>query len=245
MPTLRDEKMRALQDLIGRDNAAKLVSSLKERDQMASNLGIGYKSTEPVNDTEIADALKDALTNLFGETPETETAETEKCTPGTKDGKYMSKKAESKKKIEIELEDEEEEEGDEEEDEAMEDEEEMSDDDMILSTAEIKAIAGEVAKAMASSMSELKAELKGMYTKKKSRDDDAVVSTLKEYTDTQNEFGEKVVEILEELLTRVKSLEEHGTGYSPSSSASNVSNMRQVHNMTPEQHVENWLFSNR
>lgn len=228
-PTLRTEKMRALQELIGNDGAQQLLSSLKERDQMADDMGIGFKSAGgPMNEAQ--EALKDAMLQLFGAAPEAadDEATSEKCTPGTKDGKYTGKA-------------EEEDMGDDMDEEDMGEDEEVDEEDMILSTAEIKAIAGEVAKAMAGSMAELKAM---MSTRKKSNDNEAI-ETLKEYTEAQNEFSERLVDTLEELLTRVKALESAGVGHIPSQSGMNTTGMNALYNMKPEQHVENWLFNNR
>lgn len=222
-PTLRTEKMRALQELIGNDGAQQLLSSLKERDQMADDMGIGFKSQGLADAAQ--EALKEAVKQLFGDAPAADDEATaEKCTPGTKDGKYTGKA--------------EDEDMDEDE---MEEDEEVDEEDMILSTAEIKAIAGEVAKAMAGSMAELKAM---MGTRKKSSDNE-VIETLKSYTEAQNEFSERLVDTLEELLTRVKALESAGVGHIPSQSGANAAGMNALYNMKPEQHVENWLFNNR
>lgn len=222
-PTLRTEKMRALQELIGNDGAQQLLSSLKERDQMADDMGIGFKSQGLADAAQ--EALKEAVKQLFGDAPAADDEATaEKCTPGTKDGKYTGKADDE----------------DMDEDE-MEEDEEVDEEDMILSTAEIKAIAGEVAKAMAGSMAELKAM---MGTRKKSNDNEAI-ETLKEYTEAQNEFSERLVDTLEELLTRVKALESAGVGHIPSQSGVNTTGMNALYNMKPEQHVENWLFNNR
>lgn len=235
MPGLREDKLKALQELIGKDAAGALLSSLKERDKMADDMKVGFKSMDGAKDDLSAQQqaqLLDAVMGALGG----DTAETEKCTPGTKDGKYMAGKSEHKAEYDMAEDD-----GEMDEDMA-EDDGEMEDDEMLLSKADVKAIASEVAKAMASTMSEMKAYMK----RGKSLDGGDAIETLKEYTQAHTEFSEQIVASLEELLTRVKALEANGTGHAPSQTMANaVKNMQSVYAMTPEQHVENWLFNNR
>lgn len=219
MPTLRDDKLKALRDLVGADAAGALLLSLKERDKMASDMKIGFKASGELS-PEDQDALLDAVSSVLDGT-------SEKCTPGTKDGKYMAKKAED-------------EESDADMEEDMAEEEDM-DEEMLLSTADVKAIASEVSKALASSMSELKSYMK----RGKSLDGGDTMESLKAYTEAQNEFSVQIVKSLEELLTRVKAIEEaNGAGHTPSTSTANTT-MNQIYGMSPTQHVENWLFNQR
>lgn len=220
MPTLRDDKLKALRELVGADAAGALLSSLKERDKMADDMKIGFKASGELS-SEVQDALLDAVSSVLDGT-------SEKCTPGTKDGKYMAKKAED-------------EESDADMEEDMDEEEDMMDEEMLLSTADVKAIASEVSKALASSMSELKSYMK----RGKSLDGGDTMESLKAYTEAQNEFSEQIVKSLEELLTRVKAIEEaNGAGHTPSTSNANTT-MNQIYGMSPTQHVENWLFNQR
>jgi hypothetical protein len=224
MPTLRSDKLKALKELIGEDAAGALLSSLKERDTAANNLNVGFKSADGLSD-EQQTALMDAVMGAISED-----VATEKCTPGTKDGKYMATKEDGEEDMS--------EEADGEEDMS---EEEPDGDEMLLSGADVKAIATAVAKALAASMSEMKAIMR-----QKSSQPDSIES-LKEYTAAQNEFAETLVSTMEELLTRVKAVEEAtNAGHVPSQSSANaLKNMQSVYGATPEQHVADWLFNNR
>lgn len=237
MPTLRKDKLEALQQLVGKETANTLLSSLKERDKMADDMGLGYKSLSSLDSQEQQALLDVVLKALGGKEESTDTTTTEKCTPGTKDGKYMaSKKAETKA--------EDEQSADDAEEDMMEEEDDGEDDgeEMLLTMSDVKAIAGEVAKSLSGSMAEMKSM---MMKRTKSTNDDDIAETLKEYTEAHLDFNEQLVSTLEELLTRVKSLEvAHGTGHTPSTSRENT-NVQQIYGMNPVQHVENWLFNNR
>ena len=121
-----------------------------------------------------------------------------------------------------------------------EDESEDDGEEMLLSEREMKAIAGYVVKAMS-------AEMKQMKMMMRQKNSSEGLETLKDYTEAQNEFAEKMVGILEELNTRVKSVEAHiGTGHVPSESLRNAIGLKSntLPNLTPqEQSAHDFWFS--
>jgi hypothetical protein len=215
---LNSEKLKALADLVGPERARALVLEMSSTEKSAQEQGTKYKSFgDDVTDM-VADLLKDA-----------EEATTEKCTPGTKDGKYgKSAKAED----------------DMEEDDMPEDDsgEEEDDMEMLLSEREMKMIAGYVAKAMSSEMKNLKMMMR-------QKDSSGTVDALKDYTETHNEFAEKMVSVLEEINTRVKAVEAHiGTGHVPSESLRNAIGLKsdKIPNLSPQdQSAYNFWFSEK
>lgn len=220
------EKRKALSELVGEDIANQLISTLQGREKSAQASGVAYKALEPSPDTVVDDfsqALANAFKDFFDTTPDTapDTATTEKCTPGTKDGKYMGRSG----KAEEDMMSEDESEGDE-EDASVEDVVES-----LLTEEEIGLLADAVAKRLMSSMDEMKAKMESLDQEMKTRGygrmkstDDTVLSTLKEYTDSQSDFSEALVSVLEELNARLKSIEEfqQKDGHIASQSFANV-----------------------
>ena len=211
-------KRKALIELVGEETASQLMDSLAGREKSAQSAGTSYKDFGNASDiNELVDAL------LSNET--LKDAITEKCTPGTNDGnpKYpaSSRKAPMRNDSESD---------------GMDEEEDMEEDDMemgsesLLTDDEMEAIADRVAERLMSRMDEMKAmmdgldqELKMRGYQRKSRDDDELVSTLKDYTSTQETFAEAMVDTLEDISTRLKAMEESvGIGFSPSQSISNI-----------------------
>lgn len=207
---LNSEKLKALADLVGPERARALVQEMASTEKSAQEQGTKYKS--------FGDDVTDMVADLLKES-ETMEATAEKCTPGTKDGKYSAKEEKA-------------------EDDGMDMEDDMEDDgeEMLLSEREMKAIAGYVVKAMSNQMK--------MMRQKNSSEG---LETLKDYTEAQNEFAEKMVGILEELNTRVKSVEAHiGTGHVPSESLRNAIGLKSntLPNLTPqEQSAHDFWFS--
>lgn len=207
-------KRKALIDLVGEDTAAQLLQSMAQTEKSARMSGTSYKAFDAGDVDELADAL---LAN-----PVLRYAITEKCSPGTTDGnpKYPSARK-AKPAMEIEIE-----EGDDEEDdgEGMESESLLTEDEMVM-------IADAVAERLMGRMDEMKAMMDGLdqelkmrgYQRKSYGDDTELVNTLKDYTDSQETFAEAMVDVLEDISTRLKAMEESvGVGYSPSNALNNL-----------------------
>jgi len=213
---LSPEKRKALAQLVGSDTAQRIEQSISEKDASAEMSGKRFKSIDTVDDSFIdiiTSALKESTKSSF-----TETAE--KCTPGTKDGKYRATKAE-----EEDMEDDEED---------MEDDEEDGGGDFLLTRKEMDMIATTVAKKLSS-------EMKGMY-RKKSTDTGEMESTFKEWTNDSVELSEMIVQHLEDINTRLKAFESViGVGHTPSQSRSNVVSIKDKGLSTVEDSIINWL----
>ncbi len=209
---LNQEKRKALESLVGADIADQLVSALQGREKSAQASGTSYKAMEPTSSE-----LHDMIADILGASEKSAVAE--KCTPGTKDGKYMAKERKA-----------------EDEEEMMEDEEEMAEDEeegieSLLTADEIDMLADAVAKRLMSSMDEMKTKMDALDQEMKTRgygrmksDNSEVLSTLKSYTESQEDFSEALVSILEEVNARLKSIEEHQKkdGHVASTSLANV-----------------------
>jgi len=193
---LNQEKRKALEALVGADVADQLVSALQGREKSAQTSGVSYKAMEPGSDE-----LYDMIADILGSSEKSAVAE--KCTPGTKDGKYMGKERKA-----------------EDEEEMMEDEEMFEDEgegiESLLTADEIDMLADAVAKRLMSSMDEMKTKMDALDQEMKTRgygrmksDNSEVLSTLKSYTESQEDFSEALVSILEEVNARLKSIEEH------------------------------------
>lgn len=208
---LNREKRKALESLVGADVANQLVTALQGREKSAQADGVSYKAMEPGSDE-----LYDMIADILGESEKS--AVTEKCTPGTKDGKYMAKDTKAEDEEEAE------------EEEIEEDEEEGI--ESLLTADEIDMLADAVAKRLMSSMDEMKSKMDALdqemktrgYGRMKSSNDDQVLSTLKSYTESQEDFSEALVSILEEVNARLKSIEDHqkSEGHVASTSLANV-----------------------
>lgn len=237
---LKPEKRKALEAIVGKDVAEKLLSSLKSTEEEASTERRAYKSFDDSAVADIVGSIMDSLTEKESELLGT----SEKCTPGTKDGKYKAEteKAEDEED-DMEEDDEEEMEEDEEEDESE------SSDDMLLTEAEMKSIAKMIAGEMKSTMQEMKAMLTGMEkkmagTKKKSADSD-ITESFKEYLSKQDEVNIKMLETFEEIDTRLKAIESTtGIGYIASKSSDNVVDTLNL--QPPERNAFNlWFGDNK
>lgn len=206
---LTGEKKKALERLVGTDTANQLIKQLSGREKEAQTSGVAYKSMPS------ADEVADIVNELLGTT--------EKCTPGTKDGKYKGMGSMRTRKQEDDME------------EDMEDDEEMAEDDeemgSLLTDDEMESIAEKVADRMMGRMDEMKAMMDGLdkelkmrgYSRGKSADSDEFTETLKEYTSTQEQFSEAMVNVLEEMNTRLKAMESAvGIGHTPSSAINNI-----------------------
>ena len=207
---LSHEKRKALAQLVGSDTASRIEQTISEKDASAEQAGKRFKSIDTV-DIDLVNIITDALT---------ETAE--KCTPGTKDGKYRAMKAED----------------DMEDDDMEDDSEDDSEDDggdFLLTRKEMEMIASTVAKKLSSDM-------KGMY-RKKSYDDEWETS-FKDFTSDSVELSEAIVEQLEDINTRLKAFESViGIGHTPSQSRSNVVSVKDKGLSTVEDSIINWLSS--
>jgi hypothetical protein len=213
---LSPEKRKALSQLVGSDTAQRIEQSISEKDASAEMSGKRFKSIDAVDESFI-----DIITSALKESTESSFTETaEKCTPGTKDGKYRATKAE-----EEDMED------DEEDD--MEDDEEDDGGDFLLTRKEMDMIATTVAKKLSS-------EMKGMYRKKST--DTGMESTFKEWTNDSVELSEMIVQHLEDINTRLKAFESViGVGHTPSQSRSNVVSVKDKGLSTVEDSIINWL----
>lgn len=210
---LNPEKRKALEAIVGKDNVDKLLSTLKSTEEEATKAGTKFKSFD---ESAISDIVNGLMAGMGDEV-----AETEKCTPGTKDGKYKAEDTEEK------AEDEDMSEDDDEED--MEDDEEEDDGDMLLTESEMKSMARMIAKEISGQMAELKAAMSGMekkmagYRKKSVSDDPELTESLKGYLDKQDEVNLKMLETFEDIDTRLKAIESiTGVGYVPSLAQDNV-----------------------
>jgi hypothetical protein len=211
-------KRKALIELVGEETASQLMDSLAGREKSAQSAGTSYKDFGNASDiNELVDAL------LSNET--LKDAITEKCTPGTNDGNPKFPSSSRKAPMRNNAEDDDMDEDEDEDDEDME-----MGSESLLTDDEMEAIADRVAERLMSRMDEMKAMMDGLDSElkmrgyqRKSRDDDELVSTLKDYTSTQETFAEAMVDTLEEISTRLKAMEESvGIGYSPSQSLSNI-----------------------
>lgn len=228
---LSAEKRKALQELIGADRAKDFEQSLAKTEKSARASGTTFKAM-----AEPEQSVDDMIAAAFLGTDGLD-ATSEKCTPGTKDGKY---KADSQK-AEDDGEDDEDDEDMKAEDDDSENDDEAADLESLLSSDEIAMIADAVAKRLAGDMKEMKMMMsKGYGRKSYEGDPSGLVDTLKAYTDTQGEIIEELVKTLEETNTRLKALEANlGTGHTPSQSRGNtVSNAaveEWMRGLTPEQ----------
>jgi hypothetical protein len=234
---LNREKRKALESLVGADVANQLVTALQGREKSAQADGVSYKAMEPGSDE-----LYDMIAGILGESEKS--AVTEKCTPGTKDGKYMAKDTKAEDEEEAE------------EEEIEEDEEEGI--ESLLTADEIDMLADAVAKRLMSSMDEMKSKMDALdqemktrgYGRMKSSNDDQVLSTLKSYTESQEDFSEALVSILEEVNARLKSIEDHqkSEGHVASTSLANVlksSDGRMANMSAQEAAAYNMWFQNQ
>jgi len=238
---LSAEKRKALQELIGADRAKDFEQSLAKTEKSARASGTTFKAmAEP--EQSVDDMIAAAFLGADGLD-----ATSEKCTPGTKDGKYKAD-AKAKKAEDDDGEEDEDDEDmkaeDDEEDDDSENDDEAADLESLLSSDEIAMIADAVAKRLAGDMKEMKSMMgkmgKGYGRKSYEGDPSGLVDTLKAYTDTQGEIIEELVKTLEETNTRLKALEANlGTGHTPSQSRGNtVSNAaveEWMRGLTPEQ----------
>lgn len=208
---LNREKRKALESLVGADVADQLVTALQGREKSAQADGVSYKAMEPGSDE-----LYDMIADILGESEKS--AVTEKCTPGTKDGKFMGKDTKA-----------EEDDTESADDDTEEDDEESI--ESLLTADEIDMLAEAVAARLMSSMDEMKSKMDALDQEMKTRgygrmksSDDQVLSTLKSYTESQEDFSEALVSILEEVNARLKSIEDHqkSEGHVASTSLANV-----------------------
>jgi hypothetical protein len=206
---LNGEKKKALERLVGEDVANQLIRQLAGREKEAQASGVAYKSLPS------AEEVADMVNELLGVT--------EKCTPGTKDGKFKGSGSMRSRKEEDDMESD-----DEESDDMESDDEDMG---SLLTDEEMDMIATKVADRMMGRMDEMKAMMDGLdkelkmrgYQRGKSADTSELTDTLKEYTSTQEQFSEAMVNVLEEMNTRLKAMESAiGVGHSPSNSINNI-----------------------
>lgn len=195
---LKEEKRRELDQLVGKQNADKLIQNMQAREKSAQRQGTAYKavdgvSVDDVNDfvDAVNDSVKDSLkakkrsATVFDEIDETD--ETEMKAPGDDD----------------------------EMDEEEMDEEEM-DEEFLLTDTEIQKIADAVAKRLSTDMKGM-----GMYGRK-SKDDSDLVATLKGYTEQHEAFAAAMVDALEAVDTRLKELADVKSTFTPSTTHKNV-----------------------
>ena len=143
-----------------------------------------------------------------------------------------------------------------EEEEIEEDEEEGI--ESLLTADEIDMLAEAVAARLMSSMDEMKSKMDALdqemktrgYGRMKSSNDDQVLSTLKSYTESQEDFSEALVSILEEVNARLKSIEDHqkSEGHVASTSLANVlksSDGRMANMSAQEAAAYNMWFQNQ
>lgn len=204
---LSQEKRKALAQLIGFDNANAIEQSISEKDAEATKKGRRFKSMDSNFSEDLIDTISDMVS-------------TEKCTPGTKDGKFRSTKAEDMKDDSEDMED---------------DSENMEDDgDYLLTSKEMEMIANAVAKR-------INTDLKSMYRRQTNKEFDDLQS-FKEYQTDSVELASEMVNALEEITTRLKSLEEAlGTGHQPSRSKTNTVTVKDRGLSSVEDSVLDWL----
>lgn len=233
---LTGEKKKALERLVGTETANQLIKQLSGREKEAQTSGVAYKSMPS------AEEVADIVNELLGTT--------EKCTPGTKDGKYKGSGSMRTRKQEDDMED----------DDMEDDDMEMSEDDeemgSLLTDDEMESIAEKVADRMMGRMDEMKAMMDGLdkelkmrgYSRGKSADSDELTETLKEYTSTQEQFSEAMVNVLEEMNTRLKAMESAvGIGHTPSSAINNIIATKETMTRprTPEESAYAMWFGNQ
>jgi hypothetical protein len=209
-------KRKALVDLVGQDTADQLMQAMSQTEKSARLTGTAYKDFD--------DADVDDLANALLANPRLRYAITEKCSPGTMDGnpRYPSaKKAKPGMDMKVE---------DDEEDDEEDDGEDMGP-ESLLTEDEMVMIADAVAERLMGRMDEMKEMMNGLdselkmrgYMRKSHGDDTELVSTLKDYTDSQETFAEAMVDALEDISTRMKAMEESvGVGYSGSNALNNI-----------------------
>lgn len=233
---LSAEKRKALQELIGAERAKDFEQSLAKTEKSARASGTTFKTlAEP--EQSVDDMIAAAFLGADGLD-----ATSEKCTPGTKDGKYKADAKAKKAEDDDEMDDDEDMKAEDDgEDDDSENDDEAADIESLLSEDEIAMIADAVAKRLAGDMKEMKMMMsKGYGRKSYEGDTSGLVDTLKAYTDTQGEIIEELVKTLEETNTRLKALEANlGTGHTPSTSrgntVSNVAAEEWMRGLTPEQ----------
>jgi hypothetical protein len=246
---LTGEKKKALERLVGTDTANQLIKQLSGREKEAQTSGVAYKSMPS------ADEVADIVNELLGTT--------EKCSPGTKDGKYKGSMRTRKQEDDMEDDDMEskgygkmrtrKQEDDMEDDDMEDDDEEMG---SLLTDDEMESIAEKVADRMMGRMDEMKAMMDGLdkelkmrgYSRGKSADSDEFTETLKEYTSTQEQFSEAMVNVLEEMNTRLKAMESSiGIGHTPSSAINNIIATKETMTRprTPEESAYAMWFGNQ
>jgi hypothetical protein len=217
---LKEEKRRELDALVGKQNADALIQNMLSREKSAQRQGVAFKALDPIaldDINEFANVVSQSMEDEVAETAnykkkhmmeETMEATAEKCSPGTKDGKYSAKEEKA-------------------EDDDMDMEEtDMEENDMeesLLTENEIGMIADEVAKRLSTSMDEMKGMMSNTPKRTKS-DDDAVelAATFKAFTESQESFAAAMVDALEALDTRLKELSEAKSTFSPSATHKNV-----------------------
>lgn len=202
---LPPEKKDALVNLVGESIAERLISTMKERDELALAARVGFKSIDAPSIDDVLSILSNWSVKGKG------------MAEDMKEEKAMDEEETMKADMES---------ADMEETESMEEEsgmEEEEDKDMsILSDDDIEAIAKAVVGMLGSSMKAMMEETMKAYmeTDKTEKDNSAVMATLAK---AQVEALDEVVKTVKEMTSRLEAIEAvAGTPYRPSQATNNV-----------------------
>lgn len=204
---LNEKKRNALELLVGKKAADSFLSKVAQTDADAARMGIGFKGLGGVSEAEM-NSIVDSLFGGFREKakePEKDTPAEESMPAETKaEDTSDAGMSEAEGETEIEIE-------------------------QTLTTADLEKVADMLEQRVIAAFDQITGKLNAIdeelktrgYSRMKSADVE-LSKSLKEFTNKQTDFASEMVKALEEMNTRLKSLEANGTGFSPSAAALNV-----------------------